>query len=145
MTDRSGDYWEISNLVSHFYAVLDERDYPSVIDCFTDDGAWFRRGSAVKGKAAIEDAMAHRPADFHTAHIVSNVRIHMTDEVNGQARFYLTGYPYHGTIPAGTYVPLPHSHMLTEFQDTMRKVDGRWRIAEKRATRTLYQSDAKLP
>ena len=143
--DRLDDFIEMNNLTSHFYSVLDARDYPSVIDCFAEDGEWFRRGSSVKGKAAITEALAHRPATFHTAHIVSNVRVHIADGSSGHVHFYLTGYPHHGEIPKGTYLPLPHAHMLTEFRDSMRKVDGHWKITEKRPVRTLYQSDSKLP
>jgi ketosteroid isomerase-like protein len=139
------DPWQMMNLTSQFYAHLDARDYPSVMDCFTEGGEWFRRGSSVKGKNAIEDALAHRPADFHTAHVVSNVRVHQTSDTAGYVLFYLTGHPHHGEIPVGQYVALPLAHMLSEVRDTLHKVGDRWYIAEKRPIRILFQRDAKLP
>jgi len=139
------DPWQMSNLTSHFYACLDARDYAGVLDCFAEDGEWFRRGSSVRGTAAITDALAKRPPNFHTAHVVTNVRVHMTTEATGYVLFYLTGHPYTGDVPKDGHVAIPEAHMLTEYRDSMRKVDGRWLIAEKRPIRTMYQSHSKLP
>lgn len=139
------DPWQMSNLTSHFYACLDSRDYAGVLGCFAEEGEWFRRGSSVRGTAAITKALANRPANFHTAHVVTNVRVHLTSESEGYVLFYLTGHPHTGDVPEGEHVALPEAHMLTEYRDSMRNVEGRWVITEKRPLRTMYQSHAKLP
>ena len=138
------DALQMSNLTSRFYACLDARDYDGVIACCADDAVWHRRGQPVTGHAAIRKALASRPLDFHTGHIVTNVIVEQASDTEGRVMFYMAGHPYNGEVPDGQYVPLPHAHILAAYCDTMRKVGNRWFISEKKLVRTLYQDAQKL-
>ncbi len=139
------DPWQMSNLTSRFYECLDSRNYEGVIECFSDDGIWFRRGGHVAGHAAIRRALAERPADFHTGHLVTNVRVEQISENEGHVLFCMSGYPYHGAIHPGTYVAQPAAHIVADYRDTMRKINGRWVITEKKNVRTAFKDAQHLP
>lgn len=135
----------MANLTSEFYGHLDDRNYDAALAAFAEDGVWFRRGAAVTGHEAIREALHARPANFHTRHIVSNVRVYQTGPDAGSVLFYLTGHPYIGDIPDGEFVPLPPAHILATYRDLMRKVDERWVIAEKKLITTGFKDQLKLP
>ena len=139
------DAVRMANLTSEFYSHLDERNYEAAIRSFAVDGVWFRRGAPLIGHGAMREAMRARPADFHTRHIVSNVRVHHESADAGCVVFYLTGHPHVGEIPEGEYVPLPPAHIVATYRDSMRKVDGEWVIAEKRLLTTGFKDQLKLP
>ena len=68
-----------------------------------------------------------------------------TSETEGEVNFYMVGLPHIGDIPENGHVPVPHPHLLIVYRDTMRRVDGRWLIAEKRPLKTAFKSDMQLP
>ncbi len=135
----------MANLTSEFYSHLDDRDYDAALQAFAHDGIWFRRGQQVIGHQAIRAAMASRPRDFHTRHIVSNVRVYQTDADKGRVIFYLTGHPYVGEIAEGSHVPLPQAHIVATYQDAMRREGSRWVITEKRLLTIGFKDQMKLP
>jgi hypothetical protein len=135
----------MANLTSEFYGHLDDRNYEEAIKAFAPDGVWFRRGAPVVGHDAIREAMEARPINFHTRHVVTNVRVYLQNEKEGYVVFYLTGHPHIGEIPAGEYVPLPSAHILATYRDTMRRVDERWVITEKMLLSTGFKDQVKLP
>ena len=136
---------QMANVTSEFYGHLDDRNYEQALQAFAVDGIWFRRGAAVKGHRAMREAMHARPANFHTRHIVSNVRVYQESPDAGHVLFYLTGHPYIGEIPDGGYVPLPPAHILATYRDQMCRVDGRWVIVEKRLLTTGFKDRLQLP
>jgi len=133
------------SLTSTFYEALDSRDYEQVVSCFAPDGIWWRRGQAVKGLSAIQEALRSRPENFHTCHIVSNVRVLSLSEDEGAVRFYMTGHPFHGDIEKGVYEPIPEPHIIALYEDKMKKVNGVWKISEKKILRTAFKNDMVLP
>lgn len=139
------DAVQMLNLTARFYAELDDRNYDGVLSCMASDGVWVRRGAEVVGHEAIAAALRSRPENFHTRHLVTNLQVEQVDDTHGSVTFYMMGHPHIGEIPAGTYVPIPHPHILAVYRDTMVKRDGRWFIAEKRPLRTAYKDDLKLP
>lgn len=139
------DGFEMMSLTSQFYEALDSRDYRSVLSCFALDGIWWRRGKPVQGLPAIEDALKSRPENFHTCHIVSNVQVTLSGEQDGAVRFYMTGHPFHGDIPEGGFAPLPEAHVVALYEDRMKKIDGKWKIAEKKLLRTMFRNSMVLP
>lgn len=135
----------MTNLTAEFYNHLDDRNYQEALKAFAEDGVWFRRGAAVKGHQAMLAAMHARPANFHTRHVVSNVRVYQESAESGIVMYYLTGYPYIGAIPDGSHVPLPSAHILATYRDSMRKIANRWVITEKRLLTTGFKDQLKLP
>lgn len=145
MTIAVPDAVLMANVTSEFYGHLDDRNYEQALKAFSADGVWFRRGAPVKGHHAMLEAMHARPRNFHTRHLVSNVRVYQEGAEAGCVMFYLTGYPHIGDIPDGEYAPLPAAHILATYRDTMRKMAGRWVITDKRLLTTGFKDKLKLP
>jgi hypothetical protein len=145
MTIAVPDAVLMANVTSEFYGHLDDRNYEEALKAFAVDGVWFRRGLPVKGHRSMLEAMQARPPNFHTRHVVSNVRVYQESAETGSVLFYLTGHPYIGDIPDGEYAPLPAAHILATYRDSMRKVDSRWMITEKRLLTTGFKDQLKLP
>ena len=95
----------MTNLTAEFYNHLDDRNYQEALKAFAEDGVWFRRGAAVKGHQAMLAAMHARPANFHTRHVVSNVRVYQESAESGIVMYYLTGYS-RGTEGASNGPPI---------------------------------------
>ena len=145
MTVQQCDGVLMANLTAEFYACLDDRDYAGAMRCLAPDAVWVRRGVRLVGHAQISRALHERPADFHTRHMVTNVRVHQSSEGEGTVTFYMTGLPHIGHIADGDYVPVPAPHILTVYRDTLAKIDGRWLIAEKSPIKTAFKDGLKLP
>jgi hypothetical protein len=145
MTIHMPDAVQMSNLTSEFYGHLDDRDYEKALQAFAVDGVWFRRGAPVKGHHAMREAMHARPPNFHTRHIVSNVRVYQDSADSGHVLFYLTGYPFIGEIPESAHVPLPPAHILATYRDQMRKLGNHWVIVEKRLLCIGFKDQLQLP
>ena len=145
MTLQQCDGIEMANLTAEFYSCLDDRDYEGVLRCLAPGAVWLRRGIPLVGPEAIFKALQDRPNDFHTRHLATNMRIHQFDAQNGTVTFYMLGLPHVGRIPEGEYAPVPTPHILNLYRDTMKKIDGRWLITEKRPLKTAFKDDLKLP
>lgn len=145
MTIVIPDAVQMANVTSEFYGHLDDRNYLEALKAFAADGVWFRRGANVRGHKAMLEAMHARPTNFHTRHVVSNVRVYQESAESGSVMFYLTGYPFIGEIPDGEYAPLPSAHILATYRDKMRKLAGHWVITEKRLLTTGFKDQLKLP
>lgn len=139
------DAWQMSNLTSRFYDCLDSRDYAGVMSCFSENGVWFRRGGQVTGHPAIREALDGRPLNFHTSHMVTNVRVEQSSSTEGAVTFCMTGYPYTGEIAPGKHVAQPGAHIVAMYRDTMQKIGGKWLIVEKKPIRTAYKDEQHLP
>ena len=145
MTPQRCDGVLMSNVTAEFYACLDDRDYAGALRCLAPDAVWVRRGTRLAGHDAIARAMHERPADFHTRHLVTNVRVHQPAADSGMVTFYMIGLPHIGVIPDGAYVPVPQPHILNVYRDVFAKIDGRWLITEKSPLKTAFKDDLKLP
>ncbi|OUL89998.1 nuclear transport factor 2 family protein [Paraburkholderia hospita] len=145
MNNAESDFWQMSNLTAEFYDCLDRRDYAGVLGCFTQNGIWHRRGSYVQGREAIKAALEARPSNFHTSHLVSNVRVQQTSPMDGAVSFCMSGYPYIGDLSPGEYAAPPRVHLVAMYRDVMKKLDGRWLIVEKKCVRIAYKDDQHLP
>jgi ketosteroid isomerase-like protein len=145
MTARLCDGVLMANLTAEFYACLDDRDYEGVLRCLTPDAVWVRRAVRLAGRDAISKAMHERPADFHTRHLVTNVRVQQTRPDAGTVTFYMVGLPHVGPVPEGEYVPVPQPHILNVYRDTLARIDGHWLITEKIPLKTAFKDGLKLP
>jgi hypothetical protein len=145
MTVNQCDGLLMSNLTAEFYACLDDRNYDGALQCLAPDGVWVRRGVRLVGRDAIAKALNERPADFHTRHLVTNVRVRQDTVDTGVVTFYMIGLPHIGAIPEGEYVPVPQPHILNVYQDSLAKIGGRWFITEKSPLKTAFKDGLKLP
>lgn len=62
----------VGQFVNRFWATLDRRDYPAVLDLLAPDCRWLREGW-IEGQAAIAGSLDLRPPAIFVRHLVSNL------------------------------------------------------------------------
>ncbi len=111
-------------LATRFLRALDSRKYDTLSAMFAEDGIWDRHNEKLTGPKGVRGAMAKRPADLSTQHVMSNLTV---DEEPGGVmlvRYTLSAYAATGDAPAKL-----HNIFLAE--DRMRKTADGWRFAQK--------------
>jgi hypothetical protein len=119
--------FEISQLLSRFYAALDGRDYRSVADCFASDGEWRRLGKALQGPSEVFDALAQRNPHLVTHHLVGNCHFKMLAHDRVGVRFLLTVFQSEAEAAVGAerHAPSPR----VGFADAeLTRASGDWLI-----------------
>lgn len=118
---RLSDRQAIEQLLAGDYPhALDSRDFDGYAALFTEDGQLTLQGNTAKGRPAIRDFVAALPPEPRVMHPISNLSYAIDgDTAKGGAYWQdiglVNGAP--GVLIAGRY------------EDTLRKVDGVWRIA----------------
>jgi ketosteroid isomerase-like protein len=121
MTEQLLARQAIADLAVRYAMAVDDRDIETVLDCFTPDAAFVRRGTAVSGpelRPFWERMMARYALTVHTVHG------HLTT-VDGETG---TGVQagsaelvYRGTVMRASY----------RYQDRYACLDGRWRFSRR--------------
>ncbi|MBV7486704.1 nuclear transport factor 2 family protein [Bordetella sp. BOR01] len=123
--------------VLKFFYALDVRDHEAAAAMMAPDGIWHRQGVALKGQAAILEALARRPANRRTCHIITNFRILQAGLKHAEAAFYLTAYEGTLAAEAGNGSEGLRLLAIRDCRDSLTLTPGGWRIAEKRSNRHL--------
>jgi uncharacterized protein (TIGR02246 family) len=120
---RLVDRQAIDQLIAGDYPrALDSHDYAAYAALFTDDGELSLQGQTAKGRQAVQDFVAALPTEPRVIHVISNSSYRIEgDTATGGAYWQDIGNvgPNVGVLVAGHY------------EDTLRKVDGQWRIAKR--------------
>ncbi|WP_042364640.1 nuclear transport factor 2 family protein [Streptacidiphilus neutrinimicus] len=116
-------------VVVEFVHRLDLGEPGSVAELFTEDGAWHwpdgeRR---VEGREALRAYFAGRPADRLSRRLMTNILVTVESPTTARAVSYLTTYRVDGYTGGMIEPRLPAN--VGHYEDTLRKVDGRWLIA----------------
>jgi uncharacterized protein (TIGR02246 family) len=109
-------------LAGDYPHALDTRDFDAYAALFTEDGELSLQGNTSKGRAAIKAFVSGLPAEPRVIHPITNLSYRIDgDTATGGAYWQdvglVNGAP--GVLIAGRY------------EDTLRKVDGEWRIAKR--------------
>lgn len=122
------DFAEIQQLYARYAWTLDEKRYEDWLECFTEDavveGPTFGRHS---GREELRHFLAKYKAEsgmFQVRHVVSTV----TAEIEGDNA---TGACY--VLHYRTYRGRTELSSIGGFRDRLRRVNGRWRFAERQA------------
>ena len=131
--------WDCRNAILAFYQAIDEARFADVADFFTADGEWLRRGSVVRGPAAIEKTYEGRSSDVRARHIVTNI---MTQaKADDVVSFSLCIVFYTATAANG--VPtVPGPTMVLSSHGELSRSEGRWRIRRKETVREFMVAPA---
>lgn len=113
-----------------FYWCLDEKRYDELARLFTDNGVWIRRKQELVGPAAILAAMTEREG-WLTAHVVSNVGVHVIDDQNAETSQYVTLYRHEGRRAEKGPAPLTPPRAILHHRDKMVRVGSEWKFARK--------------
>jgi hypothetical protein len=99
----------------------------------TPDGIWHRQGERLQGHKAVLAALARRPADLVTRHLVTNVEVRFVSAERATARSTVLVFRHEG--PVESSAPMSQPHSVLDYDDDLVKQDGRWQIAERRSRR----------
>jgi uncharacterized protein (TIGR02246 family) len=109
-------------LAGDYPHALDTRDFDAYAALFTDDGELSLQGNTAKGRAAIKAFVSALPAEPRVIHPITN----LSYEVDGDSA---TGGAYWQDI--GLVNGAPGVLIAGRYEDTLRKVNGEWRIAKR--------------
>ncbi|MDQ8729158.1 nuclear transport factor 2 family protein [Bradyrhizobium sp. LHD-71] len=119
-----------TDVANRFFRCLDRRQYDEIAALFASDGAWIRQGVEFRGGAAIVAALAQRPADLATRHLMSNVWVDILTQDTAHVHYDVSVYTQSGTSPPR------HAQILCGI-DWLRRVGDAWRISRKEAQPAL--------
>jgi len=112
---------------------IDFRDYDDFVTLFTADGV-LDLGTAMHGHDAIRSAIARRPDNLRSRHVLSNIFIDVIDADHARGIAYLTLYRgrHEGplTDPVDSALPAAVGH----YQDRFVRTPAGWRFQ----SRTLH-------
>jgi hypothetical protein len=120
-------------LVVDFVRRLDLGEPSSVAELFTEDGWWEwpppGDGRRVAGREGLAAYFGSRPPGRLSRRIMSNILVTVTGPDTATATSYFQTYRVDGyaggMVPAGPPVQVGH------YEDTFRRLDGRWLLASR--------------
>ncbi|WP_438489611.1 nuclear transport factor 2 family protein [Streptomyces sp. S186] len=121
-------------LILDFVHRLDLGDPSSVAELFTEDGVWQwpHDDRRIVGREALRAYFGSRPADRLSRRLMTNILVSVTSTTTATAISYLTTYRVDGFT--GGMVPPQLPANVGHYEDTFRRIDGRWLLA----TRTTH-------
>ncbi|MFE5296087.1 nuclear transport factor 2 family protein [Streptomyces sp. NPDC056632] len=133
-TDRWIAERACERLVVDFVHKLGLGEPGDVAELFTEDGYWdWPEGDRrIQGRDALRGYFAGRPADRLSRRMCTNILVTVTSATTATATTYFTTYRVDGYT--GGYAPPRAPTQVGHYEDTFRKVDGRWLLD----SRTLF-------
>jgi hypothetical protein len=120
---------ELTQQLHQFFRQLDEYRYDDMVAMFTEDGLWLRQGQHIRGRAAIRDVLATRPAGQRIRHVMTNAFIAERQEGRVRLEAYMTAYR-HENPPASGVPVITGPFRLNLVSTVYVPVNGQWLIAE---------------
>ncbi|MBL1100313.1 nuclear transport factor 2 family protein [Streptomyces coffeae] len=118
-------------LIIDFLHRLDLGDPSSVAELFTVDGVWeWPAGNRrVEGREALGTHFGSRPADRLSRRLTSNIAVTVESATAATATSYFATYRVDGYAEGIVPTRLPSN--VGHYEDTFRKVEGRWLLASR--------------
>ncbi|MEU8768239.1 SnoaL-like domain-containing protein [Streptomyces sp. MnatMP-M77] len=116
-------------LVVEFVRRLDLGEPGDVAELFTPDGVWeWAEGDRrIEGREALRGYFGGRPADRLSRRLCTNILVTLTSASTATASTCFTTYRVDGH--RGGMLPPRLPVQVGRYEDTLRKVDGRWLLA----------------
>lgn len=111
---------------------VDFRDYESLVALFAEDGV-LDTGKRLEGRPAIAAALAHRPDELRSRHVLSNIFIDVLSKTEARGISYLTLYRHVGpeSLKAGP-IAFDGPAAVGHYEDRFVKTAGGWKIARRK-------------
>jgi ketosteroid isomerase-like protein len=109
-------------LAGDYPHALDTRNFDAYAALFTEDGELTLQGNTAKGRAAIKEFVSALPAEPRVIHPITN----LSYTIDGESA---TGGAYWQDV--GLVNGAPGVLIAGRYEDTLRKVNGDWRIAKR--------------
>ena len=132
---RTDDVVAIEQLIHRSARCNDARDWSALAALYTADAVLIRpNGQRLEGNDAIRDAYAAAPAERRTRHVCAGTIVDL-DGVDRAAAWTSVALFTWTAEPGGPdALPTTTGPAIGEFTDTLVRIDGVWRIAERTAT-----------
>lgn len=137
-TKRSHIAQACERLLLQLAHLTDHGPHDAIAELFTDDGEFDRDGTVVRGRQALRDMYAKRPASLMTRHMVSNVMVTVLSEDEVSCQAYATVYRFRsqdGTKPVPPVV-CEGPESVAEYHDRLVRAADGWKI-QQRVLRTV--------
>jgi hypothetical protein len=135
---------ECEQLMIAYARGIDFRDYDNVAHLFTEDGV-LDVGNPLHGRAAIQAALARRPYELRSRHVLTNLFVDVVSADRARGICYLTLYRHTGpeSLERGP-VELAGPAAVGHYQDTFVRTPEGFRI-EQRTLHLAFRSSTLLP
>lgn len=126
---------EACEALSIAYArAIDFRDYEGLVELFAESGV-LDTGRPLHGRAAIADALSHRPDELRSRHVISNIFIEPLSETEARGISYLSLYRHVGPESLkGEPAALEGPAAIGHYEDRFVKTEQGWKFQR----RTLH-------
>lgn len=125
-----------TRLCNDFMHYIDQCQYDRVVELFTPDGRFDRKGTVYVGRDAIRELFAARPPEVVIRHLCTNIRITLRSRNEAGGLCYALFFK--GTATSDAQLPVvPSAPSVTEYHDEYVRTDAGWRIRERR-TRPIF-------
>lgn len=125
----------IEQLIHRSARCNDRRDWAALAALYTADATLTRpNGERLEGNRAIHDAYASAPAERRTRHACSGTLVELHGQDRATAWTSVALFTWIGDAAAPDTLPTATGPAIGEFTDTLVRIDGAWRIAERVAT-----------
>ena len=111
---------------------VDFRDYDYLVTLFTEDGE-LDTGRPMAGKAAIAEALSHRPDELRSRHVITNVFIDVLNETEARGISYLTLYRHVGPESLkGEPIAFDGPAGVGHYEDRFEKTAEGWKFKRRK-------------
>jgi hypothetical protein len=114
---------------------LDHREFDAAAELFAPDGVWDRHGETLVGRDAIREVIASRDPNQLERHVTTTTLSTSVSPTECSVISYVQ--IYRTTAAAEAETPMVATSMLGEFHDTLRMVDGEWKLAHRFAVAVM--------
>lgn len=120
-------------VVLAFFHALDTRRHEAAAALMAPDGTWLRQGQLLTGPREVLAALAARPPQRTTCHVITNLRLLEYDGSRAMVGYFLTAYDSDPQVQGGA----PRLVAIRDCQDRLAVHGQDWLLAEKRSRRHL--------
>jgi hypothetical protein len=113
--------------IFRFFEALDERRYQEVGALIAADGIWLRQGEELRGPTEVSTALAKRPKDLTTLHVVTNLLVDARASDAAQATFCAIVFAHEGET--SSIPPLKGPKQIARYSATIIRQTSDWRFS----------------
>jgi hypothetical protein len=127
----------LSDVVEVFHKLfcfLDDQRYEELLDLFTEDGQWLRKGTWCKGREEILRSLSIRSTTHLIRHVITNSYVERWTENSALLVSYMTSYKSDTGSDAGGAPVINGASNLFKTQTELLLQNNGWRIAKQSST-----------
>jgi hypothetical protein len=127
---------ECQALVTAFAFHVDRFDGEKVVNLFTRDATFERKGEMLRGHEEIRAAQGRRtPETVVVRHVCAPSHIEVLEDGHARGTTYFQIYRAARAEggPEGVVLPMPEPEVLGQFEDEFVQTEAGWRISARRA------------